>query len=81
MGDRQESRFKGTVELEYTAGIPPQKFIETFQVLAGLPHDVVFGKPLMTAAHMIMVNPNIGKTTKHGSVCLMEHMPKSKGNE
>ena len=81
MGGGKESQPLGTVDLEYTAGIQSQKCIETFQVLEGLPHDVIFGKPLMTAAHTMMVNPKVANTTKHGAVCLMEHMPKNKGNE
>lgn len=79
MGGGQQSQPSGTVRLEYTAGKKPQKFIETFQVLEGLPHDVVIGKPLMTAAHMMMVNPNFANPPDHPALCLMELRPKDKG--
>ena len=79
MGGGQESQPLGTVRLEYTAGKKPQKFIETFQVLEGLAHDVIIGKPLMTAAHMMMVNPNYANPPNHPALCLMELRPKDKG--
>ena len=81
MGGGQESEPLGTVRLEYTAGIKPQKFIETFQVMEGLPHDVIIGKPLMTTAHMMMVNPNFANPPEHKALCLMELPPKDKGND
>ena len=68
---RWPSQPLGTVRLEYTAGRTPEKFIETFQVSEGLPHDVIIGKPLMTAAHMIMVNPNYANPPSHPALCLM----------
>ncbi len=80
MGGGQESQPLGTVRLEYTAGIKPQKFIETFQVLEGLPHDVIIGKPLMTRAHMMMVNPNFANPPDHPALCLITLAPKDKGN-
>ena len=79
MGGGQESQPLGTVRLAYTAGIKPQKFIETFQVLDGLAHDVIIGKPLMTAAHMMMVNPNFANPPKHPALCLVELPLKDKG--
>ena len=79
MGGGQQSQPLGTVRLEYTAGKNPQKFIETFQVLEGLAHDVIIGKPLMTAAHMMMVNPNFANPPNHPALCLMELRPKDKG--
>lgn len=67
------------VKLAYTAGIKPQKFVETFQVLEGLPHDVIIGKPLMTTAHMIMVDPNFAHPPEHKKLALLELPPKQKG--
>lgn len=80
MGGGQQSQPLGTVRLEYTAGKKPQKFIETFQVLEGLPHDVIIGKPLMTRAHMMMVNPNFANPPDHPALLLLERLPKDKGN-
>lgn len=80
MGGGQQSQPLGTVRLEYTAGKKPQKFIETFQVLEGLPHDVIIGKPLMTRAHMMMVNPNFANPPGHPALLLLERLPKDKGN-
>ena len=80
MGGGQESQPLGTIRLEYTAGIKPQKFIETFQVLDGLSHDVIIGKPLMAAAHMMMVNPNFANPPTHPGLAIIALAPKSKGN-
>ena len=79
MGDGQQSQPLGTVRLEYTADKTPEKFIETFQVSEGLPHDVIIDKPLMTAAHMMMVNPNYANPPSHPALCLMLLGPKNKG--
>ena len=79
MGDGQQSQPLGTVRLEYTAGKAPQKFIETFQVSEGLPHDVIIGKPLLTAAHMMMVNPNFANPPNHPALCVLALPPKDKG--
>lgn len=80
MGGGQQSQPLGAVRLEYTAGEKPQKFIETFQVLEGLPHDVIIGKPLMTRAHMMMVNPNFANPPSHPGLLLIQLRPKDKGN-
>ena len=80
MGGGQQSQPLGAVRLEYTAGKKPQKFIETFQVLEGLPHDVIIGKPLMTRAHMMMVNPNFANPPSHPGLLLIQLRPKNKGN-
>ena len=70
----------GSVKLQYTAGVKPQKFMEVFQVLDGLPHDIILGKPLMTKAHMIMVNPNFAHPPEHKNFCLLTRdRPKDKG--
>ncbi|MCJ1276614.1 hypothetical protein MMC21_004420 [Puttea exsequens] len=74
-GGGEETEPIGTVKLAYTAGVKPQRFVETFQVLEGLPHDVIIGKPLMTNAHMIMVNPNFAHPPEHKRLCLLE-LPK-----
>lgn len=69
----------GTVQLGYTAGIKPQRFVETFQVLDGLPHDLILGKDLMKRAHMLMINPNFAHPPAHKKFCLLETAPKNKG--
>ena len=47
--------------------------------MEGLPHDVIIGKPLMTNAHMIMVDPNFAHPPEHKKLCLLELPPKDKG--
>lgn len=71
----------GTVQLAYTAGKKAQRFVETFEVLEGLPHDVLIGKDLMASAHMMMVNPDFANPPEHPGLCLMELPPKDKGSK
>lgn len=65
--------------MAYTAGKKAQRFVETFQVLEGLPHDVLIGKDLMASAHMMMLNPDFAHPPEHPGLCLMELSPKDKG--
>ena len=46
----------------------------------GLPLDVIIGRPLMTRAHMMTVNPNFANPPDHPALLLSELLPKDKGN-
>jgi len=61
------------VKLAYTAGAEPQKFVETNQVLEGLPHDV---KLLTTTAYIIVVDPDFAHTPEQ--LTLLKLRPKQK---
>ena len=68
----------GTVHLTYTAGTAAKQYTQSFEVLEGLPHDVILGAPFLVQAHAITINPDFAHPPSHPDFLLLELGPKDK---